>query len=325
MPLSALGGAILRPDLAGVVEEAFLMSETYIGPKVLPPMPVGTRGGQYPIIKKNSGNLLRNETKVRGAGADYPRIQRQWESDVYTCIEYGIESIVPDDQVRDLSRFFDVAASEIRWDARQLQLAHEIRVQTAIQNTANFNLSTSATAYTNANLATMDIGYDIDGMKQQIVGRGETVDNLTLVMSLNNFLRARQSTRLQNRIRGTVSTDTQLTLDAQAMADALQVKEVLIGRGAYDTSAQGSTSSSLSQIWNDTYIWLGRVNNPSGPEQYFNGSVGFTLFWEQDADLFQVETYRKERIRSTIVGARQYTAEKIVLGTGAQLLATQYS
>lgn len=324
MPYSQ-GGVVLRADLAGVVEEAFLQSETYIGAKVLTPMPVQVRAGQYPRIRVNAGNLLRNEVKSRGPGANYPRVQRAWENDNYTAEEYGLESIVPDDQARDLSRFFDVASSEIRWDVRQVQLAHEIRVAAAVFNTSTFNLSTSATAYTAANLATFDIGMDVDGMKESIQGRGESVDGLSLVMSLSVFLRARQSTRLQNRIRGTVSTDTQLTLTAQAMADALGVKEVLIGRATYDTSLQGASASSLSNIWSNTYLWLGRCDKPSGPEAYFNGSVGFTLYWQQDADLFQVETYREENIRSTIVRARQYVTEKIVLSTGAQLLATQYS
>ena len=324
MPYS-LGGAVLRADLAGVVEEAFLLSETFIGAQVLPPMPVPNRAGQYPVVKKNAGNLLRNETKSRGPGANYARIQRAWENDNYTCEEYGLESIVPDDNVEDLSRFYDVASAEVRYDVRQLQLAHEIRVAAALFNTGTFNLSTSSVAYTTTNLATMNIGLDVDGMKAQIVGRGESSDNLTLVMSLNNFLRARQSTLLQNRIRGTVSTDTQLTLDAKAMADALQIKEVKIGRAGYDSSAQGASSSSMSQVWGDTYIWLGRCDVPSGPSAYFGGGTGFTMFWQQDADIFQVESYREENIRSTIVRARQYVTEKVVLSTSAQLLVTQYS
>lgn len=324
MPYSQ-GGAILRADLAGVVEEAFLQSETYIGAKVLTPMPVPVRAGQYPTINKNSGNLLRNEVKSRGPGANYARVSRAWENDNYTCEEYGLESIVPDDQARDLSRFFDVASSEIRWDVRQVQLAHEIRVATKIFDPSVFTLSTGSTAYTTTNIAVFDIGLDVDAMKAAIVGRGESADNLTLVMSLNVFLRARASTKLQNRIRGTVSTDTQLTLTAQAMADALQVKEVLIGRAGYDTSKQGASTSSMSQIWSDTYLWLGRCEQPSGPEAYFNGSTGFTLYWQQDSDLFQVEQYREENIRSEIIRARQYVTEKVVLSTGAQLLATQYS
>lgn len=320
-----LGGLVLRADLRGVVEEAFLQSTLYIGPKVMPPMPVPARAGQYPKIKKATGNLLRNETKARAPGANYPRIIRAWENDNYNCQEYGMEAIVADDNNRDLSRFFDTESFETRRTMGQVQLAHEIRVASKIFAPSTFSLTTSQTAYTTTNLASFDIGMDLDTAKQQIQQRGENVDNLTVVMSLNNFLRARQSTRLQNRIRGTISTDSQLTLDEQSMADALQVGRVLVGRAAYDTSLQGATTSMMSSIWSDTYCWVGSVNIPSGPEQYFNGGVGFTIFWEQDADIFQVESYREENIRSEIIRSRQYTDEKIVLAPGGQLLVTQYS
>lgn len=319
------GGAVLRADLRGVVEEAFLQSELYIGPKACPPLPVPNQFGQYPVIQKNAGNLLRNEVKARGIGADYARLSRAWTNDNYACLEYGVEAIVDDKEARNLGRFFDLEARETVWSYRQVQLAHEIRVASLLYAPATFSLTTSASAYTQANLAVFDVGLDVDAAKAQIQSRGENVDNLTLVMSLNNFLRIRASTKLQNRIRGSISTDAFLTLDTQAVADALQVKQILIGRATYDTSAQGSAASSMTNIWSDTYMWLGTVMEPSGPEDYFSGSVAFTLFWAEDADLFQVESYRQENLRSTIIRARQNTAEKVVLSAAAQLLVTQYS
>lgn len=319
------GGAVLRADLRGVVEEAFLQSELYIGPKACPPLPVPNQYGQYPVIQKNAGNLLRNEAKPRGVGANYARVNRAWNNDNYACEEYGMEAIIDDKSARNLGRFFDLEARETVWAYRQVQLAHEIRVSNLLFAPATFNLTTSATAYTSTNLATFDVGLDIDAAKSAIQGRGENVDNLTVVMSLNNFLRIRASTRLQNRIRGTVSGDTFLTLDTQGVADALQVKQILIGRATYDTTLQGAAASSLSAIWSDTYMWIGTVMEASGPEDYFSGSVAFTIFWQEDADIFQVESYRDETIRSTIVRARQNTSEKVVLSAAAQLLVTQYT
>lgn len=319
------GGATLRADLRGVVEEAFLQGELFIGAKAMPPLPVPAKQGQYPVIQKNGGNLLRDEVKRRAAAAEYPRIQRAVTTDTYDCIEYGIEAVIDDSDNSNFSRFFSLESMEIRRAYQQVQLSHERRVKAALYNPATFSLTTSATAYTTTNLGTYDIGLDIDSAKQQIQARGENIDNLTVIMSLSNFLRARASTRLQNRIRGTISTDAYLVLNEKSMADALQVKQVLVGRATYDSSVQGAASSSLSSIWSDDYIWVGNVNNPGGPEQYFSGGVGYTLFWEQDSDIFQVESYREERKRSEIIRARQFTAEKIVLATAGQLLVTQYS
>lgn len=319
------GAAILRADLRGVVEEAFSQGTLYVGAKVMPPIGVPNSAGQYPKIDKNGGNLLRNETKRRGRGSNYARLKRAWGSDTYTTIEYGVEVPVDDSDENDLSRFFSLEATETRRTYEQVQLAHELRVKSAIFNEANFNKITSATAYTAANLATFDLGYDVDLAKAEIANRGENSQNLTVVMSYAMFLRARASTRLQNRIRGTVSTDTQLVLSVEALAQALEVKEVIIGRAQYDTSKQGASAGSYTPIWSDTYVWIGNVNPATGPEGLFSGGCGYTLFWEQNAALFQVEQYRDETVRSNIIRVRQDTDEKVVLGTAGQLLVTQYS
>lgn len=319
------GNAILRADLRGVVEEAFNQGALYIGPKVMPPIGVPNSAGQYPKIDKNGGNFLRNETKRRGRGADYPRMRRSWGSDTYTTLEYGVEVPIDDSDEKDLSRFFSLESTETRRTYEQVQMAHELRVATKTFDPTVWNLITSATAYTAANLATFDIGYDIDLAKAEIQNRGENSQNLTVVMSYANFLRARASTRLQNRIRGTISTDSQLVLSVEALAQALEVKEVLIGRAQYDTSKQGASAVSLSPIWSNSYIWIGNVNPATGPEGLFSGGAGYTLFWEQDSALFQVEQYREDKIRSNIIRVRQDTDEKVVLATAGELLVTQYS
>ena len=319
------GGAILRADLRGVVEEAFNQGALYIGAKVMPPIGVTAAAGQYPKIGITAGNFLRDEVKRRGRGANYARVKRAWGSDTYTTIEYGIEVPVDDSDSADLGRFFSLEATETRRTYEQVQLAHERRVAAAIMNATNFNRITSATAYTAANADTFDLGWDIDLAKAEINNRGENASALSVVMSYDMFLRARASTRLQNRIRGTISTDSQLVLSKEAMAQALDVKEVLIGAAKYDTSKQGSATASLSSIWGNTYIWVGNILPSSGPEGLMAGGAGYTLFWEQDAALFQVEQYREEQTRSNIIRVRQNTDEKVVLGTAGELLVTQYS
>lgn len=316
------GAAVLRADLRGVQEEAFNYSAGFIGAKALPPLPVTARAGQYPRIQIDAGNLLRDETKGRGPGASYPRVQRAVTTDTYTCQEYGLEELVDDSERNDYSRFFDMEAQAVKNIMRQVQLAHERRASTLLTSRANWTATTSATAYTAANIATFNLGLDVDICKQAINSRGESADNLTAVMSLNTFNLVRASTQLQNRIRGTISTDSMLVLSKESVADALGLKQVLVGNNFYDTTAQGVTSS-LSAIWPDTVIWLGSVAPFSGAESYFSGGAAATLFWQTDGDIFQTETYREESRRSEVVRCRQYTAEKIINSNAGQLLATQ--
>ena len=320
------GAALLRSDLRGVVEEAFLQSTLFIGAKVLPPLPVPDRAGQYPYIGKAAAGLLKNNAKRRGPGADYARTNRSFTNDNYTCIEYGSEAVVADDNAKDVGRFFDLEASETRWKYREVQLAHELRAKATVFAPATFNLTTSATAYTEAAAGTFDIGLDVDTAKQAIQSRGESPDGLSAVMSLSVFNRVRASTRLQNRARGIQSTSAQLVLDAQAVAEALGLKEVIVGAGAYDTSGEGAATVSMSNIWTDTYIWLGQIKAAAGPQDYFAGGTGYTLFWQADAgEIFTVESYREEQKRASIIRCRQTTDEKIVNASSAQLLVTQYS
>jgi hypothetical protein len=323
--MQSLGGTQLRADLRGVAEEAYLQSELYIGPKVLPPLPVTAKSGQYPYISVTSGSLLRNEVKRRGPGANYARIARSFFNSNYTCQEYGIETPVDDSNAADVARFFPLESTETRMALRQVQLAHEIRAASKVFDPSVFSLTTSATAYTAANLATFDLGLDVDTAKQAIAARGESTEGLTAVMSQSMFNRVRASTRIQNRIRGTISTDSQLVLTREALAQCLDLKEVLVGAAAYDTSKQGAASPVMSNIWGDAYVWIGRCVPGGTQEQYFNGSTGFTLYWNDDAAIFQVESYREEAIRSVIIRARHNTDEKIVMASGAQLLVTQYS
>ncbi len=223
-----LSGSILRPDLYGVVEEAALMSESFIGLRAVPPLPVPTKSGQYPVIQRSTGNLLRNEVKRRGPTADYARISRATTTDTYDCVEYGIEELVDDSESRNYSRFFPVESKVLTYAYRQIQIAHEIRANTLLWDRSTWTATTSGTAYTAANRGSFDIGLDIDICKQAIMSRGESVTDLTLVMSLPQFNLIRSSTLLQNRIRGTISTDSLLLLDRQAVADALSIREVLV-------------------------------------------------------------------------------------------------
>ncbi len=316
------GNTLLRADLRGVVEEASMMQEEFVGLKALPPLPVPNKAGQYPVIQRAGGQLLRNLVQRRGPTADYARISRATTTDTYTCIEYGIEEAIDDGENEDYSRFFNVASKALTYAYRQVWLAHELRAATLLFNRGNFTATTSATAYTAANLATFNVGLDIDIAKQGIKSAGESTMDLTAIMSEPTFNLIRASTQLQNRVRGVQSTDTFLPLDRAAVADALGLKEVLVGGASYDSSLEGNAAS-MSQIWSNALIWLGRVAPAAGPEAYFSGGAAYTLFWQQDAAIIQVEQYREEQIRSNIVRARQYTSEKIVLANAGYLLATQ--
>jgi hypothetical protein len=158
-----------------------------------------------------------------------------------------------------------------------------------------------------------------------LLGKGESDNQLSVVMSHDVFTRIRASTKLQNRLRGIgVSADTILRVDEQAVAEALGVKEVLVGKNYYDTAAEGLAFSS-GAIWSNTYLWVGRLGSAGTPAAMLNGGAQYTLNWSEYGPVLSVFEYEEAASNSTIIRASQHVAEKVVNPNAGTLIATQYS
>ena len=315
--------AVFRGDIAGVLGQAKDWETNLIGTRVLPILNVPVRAGQYPSFKLKEGQLLKNDVKNRAPYSAFARGTRAFNYESYNALEYGYEEAVDDTVTADISRFFDAEVIAAKLARRKLLLAHELRVSAAVFNTSNFTSTNSGTAYTTANLATFDVGQDVQEAIDRLLANGESSTNLRVVIPYPVWTRIRASTKFQNRLRGVgLSTDTILNASTEAAAQVFGVQEVLIGRASYDSAPEGITFSS-SNVWANTYIWVGSVTESSSG--YFGGGAGFTLNWSEYGPAVGVFTYRDETIKSNIVRGSHYVAEKIVNANAGQLIATQYS
>ena len=315
--------AVFRGDIAGVLEQAKDWESNLIGTRVLPILNVPVRAGQYPSFKLKEGQLLKNDVKNRAPYSSFARGTRAFNYESYTALEYGYEEAVDDTVTADISRFFDAEVIAAKLARRKLLLAHELRVASAVFNSSNFTATNSSTAYTSANLATFDIGYDVQLAIDRLLANGESSNNLRVVIPYPVWTLVRASTKFQNRLRGIgLSTDTILNASADAAAQVFGVQEVLIGRASYDSAPEG-IAFSAAQAWANTYVWVGSVTEASSG--YFGGGAGFTLNWSEYGPAVGVFTYRDETIKSNIVRAAHYVSEKIVNTNAGQLITTQYA
>jgi hypothetical protein len=322
MSLSPVAGAILRADIAGVIEEAMGADELLIGTKIFPAYGVDARNGQYPKLEIETGRLLDpGSVKRRGPTADYARKTRQWLEDTYSCLEYGLEGLLGLDTINDLSRFFDAEATVARLTQTDLLLAHEIRVAAKTFNEDNFSAITGSTAYSAANVDVFDIGYDIDLAKEEIRKRGESTapNRLSVVIPASLYPVIRTSKKLQQRIFGVSRSADTKPLTPQELAEAFEVREVLIGRSTYNAAKQGAAKS-LTDVWSDDYIWVGQT---STGDDLMAGGAGRTIFWRQDGNLVTVESYDVPEKRALALRVRHTTDEKIINANTAQLIRTQ--
>jgi len=315
--------AVFRGDIAGVLEQAKDWETGLIGTRVMPILNVPVRAGQYPAFKLKEGQLLKSDVKVRDPYSAFPRGTRAFTQETYTALEYGYEEAVDDTVTADVSRFFDAEVVAAKLARRKLLLAHEIRVAAQIFSTSNFTSTAAGTAYTTANLATFDIAEDIQLALDRMISNGESTANTRVVIPYPVWTRARASTKFQNRLRGAgISSDTILNASTQAAAEVFGVNEVLIGRAAYDSAAEGVAFSS-SNVWSNAYVWVGNVTESGAG--YFGGGAGFTLNWSEYGPAVGVFTYRDESIKSNIVRSSHYVSEKVVNTNGGQLIATSYT
>jgi hypothetical protein len=312
--------AVIRQDLSVFAEEAAGADNYFIGSKIMPVLESPVKAGVYPKIRMQGGGLLKAESTRRGPTGTYNEVDRKIETDTFDCIDRGLEERVDDVIARDYQRFFDVEVLTTKLITRQVMLDYEIRVAAAIMDSATFTATAATVAITEANLATIDIVLDIFAAKERLTRKG-LVPNC-VIMTDSVFNRLRRSTKLQTFLYGTIGAGTGYRLiNAQDIGAALGIPNIYIAAATYDRADKGQTPN-LTQIWGNTYIWVGYV---AGGDFSAMGA-GRTIVWTADSPgMFVTETYRSEPRRGDMIRVRMHTAEKIVDGTAGELITTSWA
>lgn len=310
-----------RADINAFVEEAMAADGLFIADKIFPVVFEPTRTGIYMRARKQLAELLNSDGHVRTPGSAYPRVNPAYETDTYDTAEYGLETVIDDSYSTDVGRFFSLEQTEAKIRARSLWIGYETRVAAAAQSTTNFTQTSALVAYTEANLATINLPGDVAATKNKLYLRGEIPN--TIVMSSNVYERIRRSTLLQNQVFGVVpKTAGQVTLPGEAdVANALGVQNLYVGRAPYNIAKKGLAYNG-GFIWSDSYILV--CNVQSGI--YNAGGVGRTIVWQADSPgLIVSESYRDDIRRSNILRVRQSVAEKVINAAAGELITTSYS
>jgi hypothetical protein len=322
MPAYPTSGATIRGDLNSAVIEAAGADKMFIGELAMPHFGVDTKSGNYPKLQIAAGELMSQGSTVRSRGNSYGQVSRAWTSDTYDCVDRGLEEPVDDTDAKDLSRYLNLEATSAKLCLRNMKLDHEVRVAAALINATTFGAGTnSATAYTEANIATISLIADILAAMERCRDNGN--DPNTIIMSSVVWNRVRRGTLVVNFVQGSVGAGSAVTRNTLATSLADEgIEQVLVGRARYNSAKKGQTKS-MTNVWGNTYIWVGYCNKSAQTLQ--DGGAGFTLTWNQEGGLWVTETYRDEAKRSNMVRVRQNTTEKVVDATAGTLITTQYS
>ncbi|NBW15256.1 MAG: hypothetical protein EBR82_45410 [Caulobacteraceae bacterium] len=311
-------GATLRGDITTAIIEGQSGNSGFIGADVFPIYNSSVKAGQYLRLRLGNAELLNDDASVVAPGASYPRTSRAFDNDNFTCVEYGLEEVVPDALAADVSRFFGLETETAKILLRNIQIGHEVEVAAALFNTGNFTATNSLIAYSEANLTTINFPGDVAAAKQRLLKKGVLPN--AVVMSQEVFDRIRRSTLAQNQFFGVISNTGGRLLSEQEIAAVAGVEFCYVGKAAKNSAAKGQSFSG-GFVWNNTYV---AVANIAGGD-FAAGGVGRTIIWSEDASApFVTESYRDENRRSNILRVRSNRTVKVIDTTAAELITTQW-
>jgi hypothetical protein len=318
--------------------EAVGQEQLFIAQELLPVYSSVTEVGRYPRFRKKAAELLRagrnpngdgtfqSNTK-RGATGTYQELTRKFEWDSYQTEEYGLEERVDDVVARRMENFFDAQMVTGKFVMNELMLDYEMEVSlklnTTIGTDANEGLVSTnvATAWTGANLATMDVPAEMNAVIERLTLLGELPEEAVMSLSVWNLIR--RSQKLQTYVYGFLNvTQGGSQITEQMFAACFGLKRLIVAKKSVDVSTKG-TATNLIPVWGNTNVLVGRF----GEGDFMNGGLGRTIVWDADSPggLFTSEEYRDERRRGSMLRIRSNRALKMINPVCGQLVAISYA
>jgi len=311
--------ATLRGDITTALIQASQADQGFIGTDLFPIYNSPVRAGQYLKLQLGNAELLNSDASKVAPGSAYPRSARAFDNDNFTCVEYGLEEVVPDALASDVSRFFGLETETAKILLRNIQIGHEAECASTLFDSGTFNATNALVSYQFSLLSTINFVADVAAAKQRLLKKGVMAN--TVIMNQEVFDLVRRSPLTQNQFFGVVATDSRRLLSEVEIAQAAGVEKVLVGKAAKNSAAKGQTFSG-SFIFPTTYVAVGQV---AGGD-FASGGAGRTIVWSEDASApFVAESYRDEGRRSNILRVRSNRVVKVIDSTAMELITTSYS
>jgi hypothetical protein len=311
--------ATLRGDITTALIQASQADQGFIGTDVFPIYNSSVRAGQYLKLQLGNAELLNSDASKVAPGSAYPRSARAFDNDNFTCVEYGLEEVVPDALASDVSRFFGLETETAKILLRNIQIGHEAEVASTLFDSGTFNATNALVSYQFSLLSTINFVADVAAAKQRLLKKGVIAN--CAIMNQEVFDLIRRSPLTQNQFFGVVATDSRRLLSEVEIAQAAGVEKVFVGKAAKNQSAKGQAFSGAF-ILPTTYVAVGQV---AGGD-FASGGAGRTIVWSEDASApFVAESYRDEGRRSNILRVRSNRVVKVIDSTAMELITTSYS
>jgi hypothetical protein len=353
MPAYSTNSALPVEQLALAVVEGEGNVAELIGEKLLGPLPINWRNAA--LVKATLADSLglrqiSADKYLHAPGAVFSRLTATLGSTTLTITPRGVELQVPNEMTLDYRTRFDVLAFFCSRFGKEISgLTKEVLIAAQVFSTGNFGSATNSTvAYTAANLSTISFIADMIASTRRLKAKGEAPP-YTAAMSGPVYERVRQAATVQAYTVGTLNPGQQAD-KAMILASLKEygITELLVGDAYYNGTADQASlaSTALTQVWSNTYIFVGKPGMTQGGQSADGVSVpllsgiGANVYWEgympggvpsadKDALNFAggnyIEVYPDLPTDSEIIRIKMSQKPTVTNARAGDLIATQYS
>lgn len=253
----------------------------YVGHHALPPIMVKKQsdkiwaegdGANFTTAPKSGQKLL-----YRGPGSEFQRVDYTVSATaIYYCENYGLEIPLSWEELANADQPLNPRAKKGGLGLTLCRNAQEQRYAALL-----FDYSTTFASYTSSptgwDTDPADIPGDCAGVVEGLMTRGRydpNVNKLVAIMGVEAWHDCRRNSDLLEAIKYTQDV-RKVTVDAFREFMHEDIEELHIGRGTYNTVADGQTVTG-------GFIWgkhCGIYSVPRNPASHMGPAVGFTPIW----------------------------------------------
>lgn len=279
----------------------------FVGLDILPERAATTRTGQYPVF--GAEQFDNDWSKSRAPGTNFPRQDFKYDAQDYSCQQYALEGILPDEDENQANDdgISDVSSALGMKLQRNLMVGHERRVA-SILYAASFN-STNATA-TMGSASARPIK-DIQNAVERLNANGH-YDGLALVIETGLYNALINTDDVRKIFNGAAVYNNR-----QVLLDAFGVERIILCPTRFNSAGKGKDAS-RTRIWpTDKYL----VGSIAGGD-FAAGGLGRTISYNPNGGIFTAETYRQEELKSNVLRVFNSVDEVVINTTAGELIAS---
>ncbi|MDD5422823.1 MAG: major capsid protein [Candidatus Omnitrophica bacterium] len=298
--------AVPRMELGEAALEYIQQQDEFIGTKVLPIFETKKKASIFPAITRKV--ITREADTRRAPRGNYNRDGIQAKDRSYACEEFGLEGPLDDSERSLYETDFNAELTTVQIVTRRVLQGQERRIAAKVFNPATFTGAALYTDYAGApwDNASTDVVAQVRASREK-VRQNTGMDPRTLICSKANIDRLLANNGIKDAIKYVARLTEAEILNA--LADILGIKEIVVGKGIYNSAKEGKPFAS-ADIWNDDYALVAVID---ASQRLSSPSLGRTFLWTLDSpENATVEQYRDDAARSDIFRVRQHVDEHII-------------